>query len=264
MKGDDPQEDPQQPMVFEWDGVSPPFTGTAWVSPDLITPEDPTALSEAPEYRGIEYRNVPDRRVIYVHGEEQIPHEVHVYRSRYIDDVEVEVFVNTEFEIAEANALARRYASMLGQMPMMVRATVRSMVIHDGTICGEAGRTSRSTPAGRTCRASGRRSPRRSWRTRSRTPRIPWCSGRLNGQRRKSWTAWRSRSTRRSTRCVRTSPRPFLLYAVLRLLPERLPAGVADAIEQAIPNRLAYLDALPWEGKWCPVILEDCAAEAQE
>ena len=56
----------------------------------------------------------------------------------------------------------------------------------------------------------------------------------------------------------------FLLYAVLRLLPERLPAGVADAIEQAIPNRLAYLDALPWEGKWCPVILEDCAAEAQE
>ena len=79
-----------------------------------------------------QYRNVPDRRVVYVHGEEQIPHEVHVYRSRYSDDVEVEVFVNTEFELAEANALARRYASMLGQMPMMVRATVRSMVIHDG------------------------------------------------------------------------------------------------------------------------------------
>ena len=53
-------------------------------------------------------------------------------------------------------------------------------------------------------------------------------------------------------------PETFLLYLALRYREDRLPRGMADIIERAIPNRIAVLDALAFDGKWCPIVESDC------
>ena len=105
----------------------PPFFGTAFISPDIITASDPTSL------RGVEYvgrgrRRVYDRRV----GAWETV-EVFLFDVEYAGQPAVEYQVNLEFETrAAARAQVDVYAPEVGRLPAVLLSRLIDVEIHAG------------------------------------------------------------------------------------------------------------------------------------
>lgn len=116
---------------------APPFAGTAYISPDVLTPSDPTDLVGA-EYVGQELRTTFDRRV-----DGWVTQQTHVVRASYgCGLTAVDVIVNPEFTQAQALEEARFYAEVLGRLPPGVRYGVREVWIHAGNEAAGGGNRS--------------------------------------------------------------------------------------------------------------------------
>jgi hypothetical protein len=118
--GDIAEPDPQPP-------TTPPFSGTIFIDPDIITPDDPTTflgLTAA----GQAARTMFDRRV---NG--WITVEAYLFAASFSDGLSVEVQVNPEFgTTAASQAEAEFYARAVGRLPTALRRDVRTMWIHRG------------------------------------------------------------------------------------------------------------------------------------
>lgn len=107
---------------------APPFGGTVYLTPDLITPADPTAFAGATG-AGRGNRQMFDRRV---NG--WITANAFLVRLAFADGPTVEVQVNPEFGSADAAlALAERFGPAIGRLPRALRADVQTVWIHEGT-----------------------------------------------------------------------------------------------------------------------------------
>ena len=111
-----------------WDCEAPPFDGTVFITPALITPADPSAFAGAtPAGRGS--REMFDRRV-----DGWITVEAYLVRAAFADGPDVEVQVNPEVgSAAAALAEARRFGPVIGQLPRALRDGVETVWIHRGT-----------------------------------------------------------------------------------------------------------------------------------
>lgn len=106
--------------------VDPPYWGTIFIDPDIITPDDPTAF-QGIEATGRGWRWMFDRRVngwIWV--------EPYLFDATYGDGLSIEVQVNPEFDAASALAEAEKYAREVGRLPTVLRKDVETMWIHQG------------------------------------------------------------------------------------------------------------------------------------
>ncbi|UCC23887.1 MAG: hypothetical protein JSU98_09100 [Gemmatimonadales bacterium] len=105
----------------------PPFWGTIFIAPDLITDADPTALQEVtPAGQGA--RTMFDRRV-----EGWVTVDAYLFDATFQDGLALEVQVNPEFETGEAALeMARRFAEAIGRLPTALRAGVETVWIHRG------------------------------------------------------------------------------------------------------------------------------------
>jgi hypothetical protein len=107
---------------------APPFGGTVFLTPDLITPADPTAFTGATA-AGRGSRQMFDRRV-----DGWITVDAYLVDLSFRDGPEVEVQVNPEFGSAGAAlALAQRFGPVIGRLPRALRADVETVWIHEGT-----------------------------------------------------------------------------------------------------------------------------------
>lgn len=107
---------------------APPFGGTVFLTPDLITPADPTAFTGAAS-AGRGSRRMFDRRV-----DNWITVDAYLVRLSFADGPAVEVQVNPEVGSAGAAlALAQRFGPAIGQLPRALRADVETVWIHEGT-----------------------------------------------------------------------------------------------------------------------------------
>lgn len=108
--------------------TSPPFAGTIFIDPDIITAADPTTF-EAVTYAGQGSRLMFDRRV-----NDWITVDAYLFDATFDDGLEAEVQVNPEFG-SEAAALeqALKYAEVIGRLPTALRAEVETVWIHLGT-----------------------------------------------------------------------------------------------------------------------------------
>jgi hypothetical protein len=108
--------------------VEPPFGGTIFIDPDIITPSDPTTLaSVTPAGQGS--RTMYDRRV---NG--WITVEAFLFDVSFDDGLSAEVQVNPEFGgVAAALTEAETYAEVIGRLPTVLRSEVETVWIHRGT-----------------------------------------------------------------------------------------------------------------------------------
>jgi hypothetical protein len=106
----------------------PPFFGTAFVDPDIIVASDYSTF-ESLSYVGIEERFVFDRR-----DDDFSTKEMHIFDATFVDDLSIEVQVNSlDFaDSGEAGTLATTYADSVGRLPTSLRTDVETMWIHDG------------------------------------------------------------------------------------------------------------------------------------
>ena len=108
--------------------AEPPFSGTIFIDPDIITDADPSTFQQV-EYQGQGLRTMFDRRV---NG--WISNNAYLFAATFDDGLNAEIQVNSEFG-SEANARveAVRYGEKIGQLPTSLRVDVRTVWIHKGS-----------------------------------------------------------------------------------------------------------------------------------
>jgi hypothetical protein len=105
----------------------PPFQGTIFIDPDIITPSDPTAFTGL-VFAGQAPRTMFDRRV-----NNWISVEPFLFDASFDDGLTAEIQVNPEF-LTEAASLvvAGRYGEAIGRLPTALRLDVETVWIHRG------------------------------------------------------------------------------------------------------------------------------------
>lgn len=105
----------------------PPFPGTIFLEPDIITPSDPTFLESA-TYIGRGERPMFDRRV-----DGWITVNAYLFEATFSMGPAIEVRVNPEFASPEgAQVEVDKYLPAIGQLPATLRAEVKTIFLHRG------------------------------------------------------------------------------------------------------------------------------------
>ena len=107
--------------------ATPPYQGTVFVDPDVITPSDPSSLIGV-TYAGRGARTMFDRRPA-----DWVELNAYLFDARFDDGLSSEIQVNPEFgSVPAAQAAANKYARMIGQLPTVLRTDVETVWIHKG------------------------------------------------------------------------------------------------------------------------------------
>lgn len=107
--------------------AAPPYSGTAFIAPALITGDDPTAFVALTDH-GMGVRRMYDRRV-----DAYVDLEVFLYRATFSDGHVLEFQVNPEFGDADASRQpAAYYAPVFGRLPNVLRKRLAYVWIHQG------------------------------------------------------------------------------------------------------------------------------------
>tara|TARA_B100000575_G_scaffold17749_1_gene12337 strand:+ start:2394 stop:3512 length:1119 start_codon:yes stop_codon:yes gene_type:complete len=101
--------------------IDPPFSGTMWDLPDLITPSDYTVYSTS-SYLGIESRLFYDKSI-----PDFIDYPAHVYKVNFGDGLSVDFEIYSEFTQEEASDLEQKYAPLMGQLGKELRKNIKSI-----------------------------------------------------------------------------------------------------------------------------------------
>lgn len=105
----------------------PPFGGTIFIDPDIITDADPTTF-EGLVYEGQGPRTMYDRRV-----DGSVTVNAFIFVASFDDGLTAQIQVNPEFgTVAAAQAHAESYAGAIGRLPTALRTGVETVWIHDG------------------------------------------------------------------------------------------------------------------------------------
>ena len=107
--------------------LSPPFNGTIFLDPDIITSSDPTTFTNL-SYTGQAERTMYDRRV-----NNWITTTPFLFNANFEDGLSIEIQINPEFQnIADAEIQALKYAEVIGRLPTALRIDVETAWIHMG------------------------------------------------------------------------------------------------------------------------------------
>ena len=88
----------------------PPFSGTVFIDPDIITPSDPSTLIDV-TYAGRGERTMFDRRPA-----DWVVLDAYLFNARFDDGLSSEIQVNPEFgSVPAAESAANKYARIIGQ-----------------------------------------------------------------------------------------------------------------------------------------------------
>jgi len=104
----------------------PPFGGTIFIDPDIVTAEDPSSFKSI-SYKGTGYREMYDYRSSWVNL------QAFLFEAKFEDGSIIEMQVNPEFKdksIAEVEA--KKYAFLIGQLPALLRKDIQTSWIHKG------------------------------------------------------------------------------------------------------------------------------------
>ena len=114
-----------QPDICD-NNYNPPFDGTIFIDPDIITSDDPSTFVSL-SYAGIENRQMYDRRFGWV------TLEPFLFPAKYDDGLSIEIQVNPEFGTWEnAQFYALKYAEVIGRLTTELRKDVKTSWIHKG------------------------------------------------------------------------------------------------------------------------------------
>lgn len=219
--------------------AAPPFSGTIFLDPDIITSADPTTFVSL-SYAGQGVRTMYDRRV-----EAFISLNAYLFNATFSDGLTSEVQVNPEFGTsAAAQAEAQKYAVVIGRLPKGLRVDVATVWIHKGVNPFGGGNNNLliHTGQGLLYEADG---------ILEETFVHEASHTSLDGPHAAA-TAWLSAQAADGefiSTYARDNPtredvaESFLTYLAIRFRAGRISPSLANTIEQTIPNRIAYFDA---------------------
>lgn len=105
----------------------PPFSGTIFIDPDIITESDSTLFLDI-TYAGTGSRRMFDRR-----EDRMITVDAYLFNVNFKDGIKIEFQVNPEFASSENAAVeAEKYAIVIGRLPTVLRKDVKTVWIHKG------------------------------------------------------------------------------------------------------------------------------------
>lgn len=219
--------------------AAPPFSGTIFIDPDIITSRDPTTYVRA-RYAGKERRSMFDRR-----RNAWVRRQAHLFKVTFKDSATVTVQVNTEFgSPRSARKVAVEYAREVGRLPRILKSNVRTITIHKGT--RPFGGGSRDilvhTGQGVIYRRGGILEE-------TLVHEASHTSLDAKHARSTRWRAAQASDPEFISTYARDNPtrediaESFLPWMAVRLRPERIDPALADQIKAAIPARLLYFDS---------------------
>ena len=234
---------------------APPYFGTTSLDPDIIMPSDPTDFVDL-EPAGRGERSVFDRRrgaFVTIHA--------YLFDATFAHGLSAEFQVNPEFGTwTKAEAVARAYAPVIGQIPVALREDVDAVWIHRGDEPFGGG-SSRALLV-----HTDRGDKYRQWGILSETlvheavhASLDWTHRNAPG-----WLAAQAADPTFISTYARDHPEredlaeSFSAWLAVRHRRDRITEGMADTITSAIPHRLAYFDSLRLD--LCPVTGESCEA----
>ena len=113
-------------VVFNNIKNEPPFVGTVFLSPDILTYSDPSSFEILVKIND-EQREMYDRRYGWINI------KPFLFQAEFSDGLIIEVQVNPEFETKEiAEDVALQYLSAVGQLPTYLREDVDTIWLHKG------------------------------------------------------------------------------------------------------------------------------------
>ncbi len=219
--------------------AEPPFTGTIFIEPNIITENDPTTfVSLQSAGRGL--RDMFDRRI-----DNTQTLDAWLFTARYSDDVSIEFQINPEFGTQQdAREQADYYAPVIGRLPRALRSRIRFVMIHQGdepfggddkTLLIHTGRVSQQYIEGGILEETLVHEAAHSSLDLFHAYSGDWFMAQIEDDEFISTYA-------RDFRSREDVAESFLPWLALRYRRDRIPDLLARTIEQTIPNRLAYFD----------------------
>ena len=105
----------------------PPYYGTAWEFPDIISSDDFSTFQEL-IYKGEDEREMYDRRK----GGRWVTNKAFLFDALFENQV-IEIQVNNEFKNSnQASTEASKYAEIIGRLPNFLLTNVQTVWIHKG------------------------------------------------------------------------------------------------------------------------------------
>ncbi len=114
-------------LVTEPLKAAPPFDGTIFIDPDIISAADATTFTNS-VYAGQGTRTMYDRRTASFNNV-----NAYLFNASFNDGLKIEVQVNPEFgSSAAASAEAAKYLPAIGRLPTSLRLNVQTVWMHKG------------------------------------------------------------------------------------------------------------------------------------
>ncbi len=219
--------------------ANPPFSGTIFIDPDIITSSDRTAF-QGVSYAGQGLRLMFDRR-----SNSWIHVNAYLFNASFDDGLTCEIQVNPEFGgSVAALAEAQKYGSVIGRLPTALRLSVETVWIHQGTQLFGGGNNNLLIHTGQADLYESEGILEEALVHEASHTSLDAAHAAAPG-----WLAAQVADGEFISAYARDFPsrediaESFLPYLAIRHRSNRISALLADTIGRTIPNRLAYFDA---------------------
>lgn len=219
--------------------AEPPFDGTIFIDPDIITSEDPSTFLRV-KYTGTATRTMFDRR-----ENAFVLLKPHLFRVTFKDSRPIEVQVNPEFrKVGRARKLAIKYAREIGRLPRVLRSDVETVWIHRGKQPFGGGNNNLLIHTGQSASYE-----RDGILEETLVHEASHTSLDARHSATPGWLAAQESDPDFISTYARDNPtrediaESFLLWLALRYRPDRIDSTLASMIEATIPARISYFDA---------------------
>lgn len=217
----------------------PPFNGTIFLDPDILTSSDPTTFTGL-TYAGQAKRKMYDRRV-----NDWITTNPFLFKANYNDGLTIEFQVNPEFKtVAEAEIQALKYAEVIGKLPTALRKDVKTSWIHLGTQPFGGGNNNLLIHIGQSTLYEKEGILEETLIHEAAHTSLDAAHAASKG-----WINAQNTDPSFISTYALDNPRrediaeTFLLYVALRYRSDRISASLRDKIIETVPNRIKYFDS---------------------
>jgi len=218
---------------------SPPFSGTIFVDPDIVTPDDPSSFLSI-SANGTGERVMFDRRV-----NDWVTLSPYLFNAEYDDGLSVEIQINPEFSEDDAKETAEIYAKYFGQLPTLLRRDVDTSWIHKGAFPFGGGNRNLLVHTGQSAEYLRDNILEETLiHEASHTSLDSYYAGA------DQWLAAQSTDPTFISIYAMENPdrediaESFLLYVALRYRRDRISDELAATIEATMPNRIQFFDSV--------------------
>jgi hypothetical protein len=219
--------------------ITPPFNGTIFLDPDILTSSDPTTFKSI-AYAGQAKRTMFDRRV-----NDWISVTPFIFNANYTDGLSIEIQINPEFKnVTDAEIQALKYATEFGRLPTALRRDVKTSWIHMGTQPFGGGNNNLLIHIGQSTRYE-----KDGILEETLIHEAAHTSLDADHSASKGWINAQNLDPGFISTYARDNPKrediaeTYLLYMALRYRSDRISSSLRDKILETIPNRIKYLDA---------------------